>query len=281
MCCARRPKKSAEVPEELSLPKPRAHREFIAVDGKRLETLRYPPSVNESTIVMLHEGLGSVSLWRDFPERIAKATSCGVLVYSRYGHGKSERLAEKRGVDFMHHEAQVVLPELLDRYDIQTPILLGHSDGGSICIIHAATAARKPKALVLEAAHVFVEDLSVNSITKIRTVYQTTDLPKKLARYHDYVDETFWGWNELWLNPHFRDWNIEECLKGITCPVLVIQGEGDEYGTLAQVEAIKSRVPGTETLVLPECGHSPHRDQPERTLAAIKKFVQRVAGSGD
>jgi pimeloyl-ACP methyl ester carboxylesterase len=263
------------------LPEPRALKDYVTVDGKRLETLRYPPSGRETTIVMLHEGLGSVSMWKDFPERIAETTGCGVLVYSRYGHGKSEQLAEKRSVDFMHHEAQVVLPELLERCKIQASILLGHSDGGSICIIYAATAARKPRALVLEAPHVFVEDLSVNSIAKIRTVYQTTDLPKKLGRYHDHVEETFWGWNELWLDPHFRSWNIKECLSEITCPVLVIQGEDDEYGTLAQVEAIKARVHETETLLLKQCGHSPHRDQPELTLASITNFVQRVAGSGD
>jgi pimeloyl-ACP methyl ester carboxylesterase len=263
------------------LPKLRAHKDFVTVDGKRLETLRYPPSGRETTIVMLHEGLGSVSMWKDFPERIAEATGCGLLVYSRYGHGGSERLAEKREVDFMHHEAQVVLPELLERCEIRAPILLGHSDGGSICILYAATAARKPKALVLEAPHVFVEDLSVSSIAKMRATYQTTDLPKKLARHHDHVDETFWGWNDIWLDPQFRSWNIEEYLDDIACPLLVIQGEDDEYGTLAQVEAIKSRVPGTEALVLRKCGHSPHRDQPEKTLEAITKFVQRVIGSGN
>jgi pimeloyl-ACP methyl ester carboxylesterase len=245
---------------------------------KRCDT---PRVEKETTIVMLHEGLGSVSMWKDFPERIAEATGCGVLAYSRYGHGRSERLTDKRGVDFMHHEAQVVLPELLERCEIRAPILLGHSDGGSICILYAATAAPKPKALVLEAPHVFVEDLSVSSIAQIRVVYETTDLARKLARHHDHVDETFWGWNDIWLDPHFRSWNIEECLNDIACPVLVIQGEDDEYGTLAQVEAIKRRVRESETLVLPECGHSPHRDQPEKTLAAITKFVRRVAGSRD
>jgi pimeloyl-ACP methyl ester carboxylesterase len=219
-------------------------------------------------------------MWKDFPERIAEATGCGVLVYSRHGHGKSERLAEKRGVDFMHHEARVVLPELLERMEIRAPILLGHSDGGSICILYAATAARKPKALVLEAPHVFVEDLSVSSIAKMRATYHTTDLPKKLARHHDHVDETFWDWNDIWLDPQFRSWNIEECLDDIACPVLVIQGEDDEYGTLAQVEAIRARLPRTETLILPKCGHSPHRDQPATTLAAISRFVRSVAESG-
>jgi pimeloyl-ACP methyl ester carboxylesterase len=273
--------KRARALGELSLPELRARRDFVTVDGKRLETLVYAPTGNKPIIVMLHEGLGSVSMWKDFPEQIANSTGCGVLVYSRYGHGKSERLAEKRGAEFMHHEARVVLPELLERFEIRTPILLGHSDGGSICIIYAATAVRKPRAMILEAPHVFVEDLSVSSITKIRAMYQATDLPKQLGRYHDHVDETFWGWNDIWLDPRFRRWNIEECLKNITCPVLVIQGEHDEYGTLAQVEAIIRHLPGAETLVLQECGHSPHREKPEKTLTAITKFVQGVAASGD
>jgi pimeloyl-ACP methyl ester carboxylesterase len=162
--------------------------------------------------------------------------------------------------------------------EIRSPVLLGHSDGGSICILYAAKAAQKPRALVLEAPHVFVEELSVRSIAKIGATYQTTDLAKKLARYHDHMNETFWGWNDIWLDPRFRSWNIEDSLSDIACPVLVIQGEDDEYGTLAQVEAIKKRLPGTETVVLQECGHSPHRDQPEKTLAAIAKFVQRVTG---
>ena len=263
------------------MPVPSAHRDYVTVDGKRLETLLYAPTGNKTTIVMLHEGLGSVSMWKDFPKQVAESTGCGVLAYSRYGHGKSERLAEKRSVEFMHHEAQVVLPELLEKFEIQAPILLGHSDGGSIAIIYAGTAARKPRALILEAPHVFVEDLSVNSIAKIREVYETTDLREKLWRYHDHVDETFWGWNDIWLDANFRSWNIEEHLKSIPCPALVIQGEQDEYGSLAQVEAIKVRVPRAETLVLPKCGHSPHRDQPEITLAAITKFARSVAESGD
>jgi pimeloyl-ACP methyl ester carboxylesterase len=281
MFFARQPMKPTKTPRDPSLQEPRAHRDYVTVDGKRLETVRYPASGKKPTIVMLHEGLGSVSMWKDLPERVAKSTGCGVLVYSRYGHGKSDRLAEKRSVDFMRHEAQVVLPELLERSEIEVPILLGHSDGGSISIIYAATALQKPAALVLEAPHVFVEELSVSSISKIRATYQTTNLRKKLARYHDHVDETFWGWNDIWLDPRFRSWNIEECLNAIRCPVLVIQGENDEYGTLAQVEAIKARLPSTETLVLPECGHSPHRDQPSRTLAVISTFVRSVAESGN
>ena len=246
---------------------------FPTVNGKRLEVLLCEPVGANTTVVMLHEGLGSVAMWKDFPERVAEATGCGVLVYSRYGHGKSERLAEKRSADFMHHEAKVVLPELLRQFEIERPILLGHSDGVSIALIYAGTWPQQVRALVLEAPHVFVEELGIQSIAAIRKLYEASDLPKKLARYHDHADETFRGWNDIWLDPQFRDWNIEEYLAEISCPTLVIQGEDDEYGTLAQVEAIQRRVPATQSLILPRCGHSPHRDQPGLTLDAISKFV--------
>ena len=178
-------------------------------------------------------------------------------------------LLEKRPVSFMHHEAQVVLPELLNALGVERPILLGHSDGGSIALIYAGLFPESPRALILEAPHVFVEDLSVASIAAAKVNFQTTDFREKLARYHAHVDETFWGWNDIWLDPAFRSWNIEEYLAAIRCPVLCIQGEQDEYGTRAQVEAIRSRVPGTEVVMLPDCKHSPHRDQREKTLAAL------------
>jgi pimeloyl-ACP methyl ester carboxylesterase len=246
---------------------------FPTVNGKRLETLLHEPSGANTTVVMLHEGLGSIAMWKDFPEQLARATGCRALVYSRYGHGKSERLAEKRSADFMHHEAKVVLPELLRQFEIERPILLGHSDGASIALIYAGTWPAQVRALILEAPHVFVEDFGIRSITAIRRLYESSDLPKRLARYHDRADETFRGWNDIWLDPQFRDWNIEEHLAAISCPTLVFQGEDDEYGTLAQVEAIQRRVPATQTLILPHCGHSPHRDQPSLTLDAISKFV--------
>jgi pimeloyl-ACP methyl ester carboxylesterase len=262
---------------EHALPSPQAEHKFLVVDGKRLETRLHAPAAHDNTIVMLHEGLGSVAMWKDFPERIAQATGCGVLVYSRYGHGKSERLAEKRGVDFMHHEAKVVLPELLQQLSIQRPIFLGHSDGGSIALIYAGTWPDRVRALILEAPHVFVEEIGLRSIAAIRTLYKSSDLPQRLGRYHDHVDDTFHGWNNIWLDPKFREWNIEEFLDAIRCPTLVIQGEKDEYGTLAQVAAIQRRVPGTQTLILPRCGHSPHRDQPELTLDTISCFVAALA----
>lgn len=227
--------------------------------------------------MILHEGLGSAAMWKDFPERIAKATGCGVLVYSRYGHGKSERLAERRSIDFMHHEAKVVLPELLAEHNIQRPILLGHSDGGSIALIYAGTWPDRVRGLVLEAPHVFVEEFGLRSIAAIRTLYESSDLRERLLRYHDHVDEMFRGWNDIWLDPQFREWNIEEYLGAIACPTLVIQGENDEYGTLAQVEAIQRCVPGAQKLILPRCGHSPHRDQPELTLDAITRFVAALS----
>ena len=252
-------------------------RECRTVDGKRLEILLYPAAGSKATIVMLHEGLGSVAMWKDFPERIAEATGCRVLVYSRYGHGKSERLAEKRAPDFMHHEAKVVLPELLHQFEIQQPVLLGHSDGGSIALIYAGTWPERVRGLVLEAPHVFVEDFGLRSTIAIRTIYESTDLSKKLGRYHDHVDEMFRGWNDIWLDPQFRAWNIEDYVSPITCPVLVIHGEEDEYGTIAHVEAIQRGGPQARAMILPRCGHSPHRDQRDLTLEAISKFVASIS----
>ena len=246
----------------------------VVVDGKRLETLWIPSrQADAPVIVMLHEGLGSIGAWKDFPQKVASHTSGSVLVYSRYGHGNSDVLRQKRPVTFMHHEGLVVLPELLDKLGVECPILLGHSDGGSIALIFGGMYPDRCAALILEAPHVFVEDLSVASITAAKVNYQTTDLPRKLARYHAHADETFWGWNDIWLDPEFTRWNIEEYLDTIRCPVLCIQGEQDQYGTVAQVQAIKARIPAAEILMLPDCKHSPHRDQLEMTLQAITEFV--------
>jgi pimeloyl-ACP methyl ester carboxylesterase len=177
----------------------------------------------------------------------------------------------------MHHEAKVVLPELLGQFEIRQPILLGHSDGASIALIYAGTWPERVRGLVLEAPHVFVEDFGLRSTVAIRTLYESSDLPQRLGRYHDHVDEMFRGWNDIWLDPRFRDWDIEEYLLPIMCPVLVIQGEDDEYGTVAHVEAIQRKVPGTQALILPRCGHSPHRDQRDLTLEVISKFVAAVS----
>jgi len=249
----------------------------VVVDGKRLETLSITPQkANGPTIVMLHEGLGSIALWKDFPRKLAARTGCPVLVYSRYGHGRSDKLMERRPVEFMHHEGEVVLPELLDKLGLARPILLGHSDGGSISLIFAGRFPERPRALILEAPHVFVEHLSVASIAQAKVNYRTTNLPEKLGRHHAHPDATFWGWNDVWLDPEFRSWNIEEYLPTLRCPILCIQGEGDEYGTIAQVEAIKARVPGTQIVILPNCKHSPHRDQPDATLERMATFAAAV-----
>jgi pimeloyl-ACP methyl ester carboxylesterase len=249
----------------------------VVVDGKRLETLWIGREQSDQpVIVMLHEGLGSNALWKDFPHRLAERTGRAVLLYSRYGHGGSDRLMEKRPVRFMHHEGEVVLPELLDKLGIERPMLLGHSDGASISIIFAGKYPDRPRALIVEAPHVFVEDLSVASITQAKVNFETTDLRQKLARYHAHVDETFWGWNDIWLDPDFRGWNIEEYLGTIRCPVLCIQGEQDEYGTRAQVEAIAAQTSQTEVLMLPDCKHSPHRDQAGKTLDRVAEFVAKI-----
>jgi pimeloyl-ACP methyl ester carboxylesterase len=246
------------------------------VDGRRLEAIRIEArQANLPTIVMLHEGLGSITHWKDFPLRLARETGAGVFVYSRYGHGASDALQEPRSVSFMHHEAQVVIPEILRQAKIERPLLLGHSDGASIAIIYAGTFPDCPSGLILEAPHLFVEDLSVASITQAREAYKNTDLPKRLASYHANVDSMFWGWNNIWLDPDFRAWNIESFLDPIRCPVLVQQGAQDEYGTLKQVDTIKAKIPSACTVILQNCRHAPHRDQPEATLAAIVRFIRK------
>ena len=215
-------------------------------------------------------------MWRSFPELLAERTGCAVLLYSRYGHGKSQRLTEGRTTDFMHHEAQVVLPQLLAHFKIDRPILLGHSDGASIALIYAGNWPARVRALVLEAPHVFVEDVCLATIQKLTEIYKTTDLPVRFRRYHDHPDEMIWAWTRIWLDPRFRSWNLENFLPAITSAVQVIQGEDDEYGTLAQVSAIKNRIPQAETVILKNCGHSPHRDQPATTLDAIVQFLART-----
>ena len=252
-------------------------RSDFVIDGKRLETMWIEPQQDGlPTIVMLHEGLGSIALWKDFPAQLAARTGSGVLVYSRYGHGSSDKLVEKRPVRFMHREGEIVLPELLGKLGIAKSILIGHSDGGSIALIFAGNYPDAVSGLILEAPHVFVEDLSIASIAQAKVTYKTTDFPQRLGRYHANVDATFWGWNDIWLDPAFRSWNIEEYVPRITCPVLCIQGEEDEYGTIAQVEAIKDGAPQTQIAMLSNCKHSPHRDQAEKTLELMAEFVEAV-----
>jgi len=253
---------------------------FVAVRGRKLEVRRIAGTNHDApTLVFLHEGLGSVSMWRDFPDKAAAATGCTALVYSRYGHGDSDVLGEPRGVDYMHVEALEALPDLLDQLSIRDPVLVGHSDGGSIALIYAA--ARGAKGIIAMAPHVFVEDISVKSIAEAKTAFESTDLPQKLARHHADAAKTFWGWNDIWLQPDFRSWNIEEVLPRVHCPVLAIQGFDDEYGTMAQLDAIARQTGGPiELLRLADCRHSPHRDQPGVVLEAMSRFIERLGEQG-
>jgi len=198
------------------------------------------------------------------------------VIYSRYGYGRSDVLEAPHKVDYMHREALEVLPELLDKLGVLDPLLVGHSDGASIALIFASTRPGM-KGLILEAPHVFVEDVSVESIAAAKCTFESSDLPKRLARHHTDPAKTFYGWNDIWLHPDFRAWNIETVLPGIACPLLAIQGLDDEYGTLRQLESIERRATGKVTLVkLEACAHSPHRDQPEATRAAMVDFIRAV-----
>lgn len=253
---------------------------FLDAGGTRLEYEWFHPQSPASAapvLVLLHEGLGSLALWKQFPALLAQASGCPVLAYSRHGYGKSSRLAAPRAVDYMHREALDVLPEVLAQLGIENPILVGHSDGASIALIHAGAGGRPVRGVVAMAPHVFVEDLTVASIAEAKVAFETTDLAQKLGRYHDDAQSTFWGWNDIWLHPDFRAWNIEDVLPGIACPVLLIQGEDDQYGTLLQVETIARQVSGpVQTLVLPDCAHSPHVDRKQASLDAIAEFTARA-----
>lgn len=251
---------------------------FVDAGGHRLEYEWLGPGADEAaTVVMLHEGLGSVAMWRDFPQAVQAATGLGVLVYSRWGYGKSDPFHDyPRPVEYLTPEAQVALPDVLRNLRVTRPILLGHSDGASIAIIYAGSGIEpSPLGVILMAPHVFVEHICTVSIAKARVAYEAEGLRDKLARYHDDVDSAFYGWNTIWMRPQFiNDWNIESYVDSIACPITVIQGADDEYGTAAQYDSIRAHSGGrAEVVVLPDCGHSPHRDQRERTLDAIARHV--------
>jgi len=256
-----------------------ADSEFAAIRwrGKdvRIEYQRIAPERSDAPLlVFLHEGLGSISMWKDFPERLCTAGGLRGLVFSRPGYGRStpRDADETWDVDFMHRQAHEVLPAFFDAIGLQEkPWLFGHSDGASIALLHAARF--EVAGLIVVAPHIFVEDVSIASIAKARDAYVDTDLRTRLARYHADPDSAFRGWNDVWLSPAFRDWNIEHELATIRCPVLAVQGEDDEYGTLAQIRGIAAKVPTTELLVIPECGHSPHRDQPALLARKAARFI--------
>ncbi len=256
--------------------------EFLSVEGVRLETKRVVPDSappGRPTLLLLHEGLGCVAMWRDFPEQLAQRTGCPVMTYSRRGYGKSDPCELPRPVTYMHHEGQQTLPAFIAAARLDDYILVGHSDGASISLIHAGTSADKNLlAMVSMAPHVFTEEKTLKSIEQAKLAYQQGKLREALARYHgDNVDCAFLGWNGAWLHPDFVAWNIEAFLPGIQVPQLLIQAEDDPYGTDVQLDAIVNQSAGTvEVRLLPDCGHSPFRDQPESTLDAIVAFVNKI-----
>jgi pimeloyl-ACP methyl ester carboxylesterase len=255
--------------------------DHLTLNGRQIEySLIQSAFTNDLDLVMLHEGLGSLSMWRDFPAHLAQATGCRTLVYSRLGYGSSSPLDAPRRVDYMHEEALRWLPDILKRLGVRRPVLFGHSDGGSIALIHAATLGSEIAGLITLAPHVKVEDCSVRGIEAARAAYLETDLRERLSRHHADVDSAFWGWNRIWLDPAFRSWNIEGLLQSIRCPILAIQGMDDEYGTMEQINSIGRTAPNSRLLRLVACGHSPHRDQPQAVLAAAAQFVAGLVGGG-
>ena len=254
----------------------------IVVNGRRLEYVEHParrPGLPE--ILMLHEGLGCVAMWRDFPQRLAATTGCRVIAWSREGYGHSQQRAAAITPRYMHREALEALPALLAAFGIERPLLFGHSDGGSIALIFAGAFPQVPVGVVVLAPHEFVEEETVSGIRAARAAWATTDLPRKLGRYHADVARVFADWNDTWLSPAFRDWNIEEYLPAIRFPLLAIQGEDDEYATMRQIDVIAEQVPDTMLLKLSHCGHSPHRDQAAMVLWAVDNFVKRHVAAGD
>jgi pimeloyl-ACP methyl ester carboxylesterase len=230
------------------------------------------------TLIFLHEGLGSIRQWRDFPVKVVAASGCRALVYDRYGHGESDVLEEaRRSVRFMHEEALSFLPELRKALGIDDCILVGHSDGASIALIHAG-AGHATRGVAVMAPHVFIEPVCLEAIRAATQAFETTDLAARLGRYHRDARKTFYGWADVWTEENFKSWDIRrDYLTAVRCPVLAIQGEQDEYGTLAQLDEIARHVPGPcELLKLADCGHSPFRDQPEKTLAAVTRFIDTL-----
>lgn len=244
--------------------------------GTALEVSRLAGPAGRPTLVFLHEGLGSVALWRDWPQKLCQTLGLAGLVYSRQGYGQSDARPDVRGSgrlqpDYMHREALEVLPELLRTLGIERPILLGHSDGGTIALLHAAH--HPVGACIVMAPHVVVEDISVSAITAAREAYEHGPLRARLAPFHADVDCAFWQWNDVWLSEAFRSYDIRREISAITAPLLAIQGEDDPYGTMAQIDEIAAAVLHARLVKLPQCGHSPHRDQPEAVARAIGDFL--------
>lgn len=251
----------------------------ITVQGHDLEYVRLPsshPKEGAPAMVFLHEGLGSITLWRDFPQRVADATGCEAVVFSRYGYGRSTPLVETRTPRYMHTEALDSLPEFLDSLGLEKPFLFGHSDGGSIALIHAGGTGRPVSGAIVVAPHVFVEEEALIGIRAAGEMFRAGELRQRLGKHHRDVDSIFRAWHDTWLSPAFRDWNIEEYLPAINCPVLAVQGEDDEYGTMEQLDRIAAGAKDVDQCRLADCRHSPHRDQPDALIEATAAFVARI-----
>lgn len=252
---------------------------ILTVGDIRLETRCFGPAPEDGpTIVMLHEGLGSASLWKDFPEKIAKATGFGVLAYSRQGYGSSDPVPLPRPLDYMTREAEDTLPQVLDQIGFQRGVLLGHSDGASIAALYAGGVSdRRVRGIILIAPHFFTEPDQLDAIAEAKEAYEQSDLRERLARHHRNVDNTFRGWNDAWLDPGFKDWNISETIDYLRIPVLAIQGVDDQYGTIAQIREIEERCYSpVDVDMIDDCRHSPHIEQTARTLHSVELFIQRL-----
>jgi pimeloyl-ACP methyl ester carboxylesterase len=251
----------------------------LAIGESQLEYRMTGPAPEVApTLVLLHEGLGSAALWGDFPQKLSAATGAGVFSYSRAGYGASSRAAMPRPLDYMHREAIDVLPKVLDAIGFRRGLLIGHSDGASIAAIYAGSVQdHRVRGLGLIAPHFVVEDLGIDSIARIRDVYAQTDLRTKLARWHSDVDHAFYGWNDAWLDPKFRSWDISDVLAYVRVPILIVQGADDQYGTLRQIEIAQAECYcPVDVELIPGVGHSPQREAPEATLKALADFSNRL-----
>jgi pimeloyl-ACP methyl ester carboxylesterase len=251
----------------------------VSILGKHLEFVRLPsahPRENAPAMVFLHEGLGSVSMWRDFPQKVADASGCEAIVYSRVGYGRSDSATRQRDVTYLHEEGLAVLPAFIAELGLERPFLFGHSDGGSIALLCAGGTDVALAGVIAMAPHVFVEDVTIEGILQAKAVWESSDLPARLGRYHNDAEAVFRSWQDIWLLPAFRDWNIEDILPGITTPILAIQGEDDEYATMEQIDRIAAGANDVDVVKLADCRHSPHKDQPQAVIEAVAAFVERV-----
>lgn len=253
----------------------------VTIEGVRLEYVRLPSAharADLPAMIFLHEGLGSVAMWRDFPQRVADATGCEAVVFSREGYGRSDPAPQARSVRYLDRQGVEVLPQFIAALQLERPFLFGHSDGGSIALVCAGGTAVDLSGIIVVAPHVMVEDITLAGIREAAEVHRITDLGQRLARFHSPANAAtvFAAWQDIWLAPAFRDWSIEALLPAIRCPVLAIQGEDDEYATMEQIDRIAAAAPDVELLKLADCRHSPHKDQPEAVIDAVGAFVRRV-----